>query len=121
MKSLIAALGFTLLASPVFARTTVSTPPIAPVGPADVYNCTSLSTATKPLTVLVSITTVTGNVLASQTFTAVLPGEGGQLGTIDTTFDTVYCSFEFSGGSSKSLRGAIEMFGPGHTFTLPGS
>jgi hypothetical protein len=120
MKRLIAALGFMLLAAPAFAKTTVNTSPIIPQSPSDVYNCTFTNTSSKPLTVLVGMTDVVGNVFASQSFPNVPPGQGGTLGIINTAGATIYCSFEFS-GSSKSLRGALEMFGPGHTLILPGS
>jgi hypothetical protein len=104
MKRLIASLGFMLLASPVFAKTTLVTSPLF-VGPVDVITCNMVNSATKPLTVLVSLTRADGTVISSSPVT-VNPGIGSLL-INNPGAGAYYCSFEFSGGSSKSIRGSV--------------
>src|SRR5215468_2606994 len=106
MKRLITALGFTLLASPAFAKTTVSTSLVfVPAGRIAV--CNFVVNASKPLTVLMSVNGFDGTVFDSETIT-IAPGQGTSFGPVLDN-QLVYYAFEFSGGSSKSIRGSVSV------------
>lgn len=104
------ALIFTFLVTPAFAKTTVGTS-LVTIPPGDRVLCGLVSNASKPIDFLVSLTDSSGNVLNSGTVN-VQPGTGLALPTGSTPSldgDQVYCSFEFSGGSAKSIRGSISV------------
>jgi hypothetical protein len=108
MKRLIAALGFTLLAVPAFAKTTLNTSMLfAPFGYGE--ECNVVNVSSKPVTVLVSITTGDGVVIDSASLT-VNPGLGGFIS--EGVKSGVYCSFALSSGSAKSVRGTLVITDP---------
>jgi hypothetical protein len=119
MKRLIAVLGFTLLAAPVFAKTTLNTSMLfAPFGYSE--ECNVVNVGSKPVTVLVSITTGDGVVIDSASLT-IAPGLGGFVS--DGVKSGVYCSFALSSGSAKTVRGSLVIVDPSNNpvATLPAS
>ena len=119
MKRLIAALGFMLLAVPAFAKTTLNTSMMfVPFGYSE--ECNVVNVGSKPVTVLVSITTGDGVVIDSASLT-IAPGLGGFVS--DGVKSGVYCSFELSSGSAKTARGALVVTDPSNNpvATLPAS
>jgi hypothetical protein len=104
MKRLIAALGFTFLAFPALAMTTLNTSMIDPGG--DSVVCNVVNVSSKVITVTISVINAIGAVLESGQASA-MPGNGINVG-VKSPVSLVYCSFVFS-GSSKSMRGSLEV------------
>jgi hypothetical protein len=107
MKRLIAALGFTLLASPAFAGLTVlSTAAASDEGNEVTCNATNVS-PTKSFDIFITIFGQAGTEEGTQAFMAVAPGHTVALSE-GMIVDNVRCVFEFS-ESSKLVRADMEV------------
>jgi hypothetical protein len=109
MKKLVAVLGFTLLASPVFATTVLTTGLMfSPTG--STATCGFVNAGSKPVDVVITLLTLNGAVVLTGTYTAEPKGQGAYIFT-GGIGNYVYCTFQPS-ASSKTTRGSLVVAGP---------
>lgn len=107
MKRLIAALIFTLLVSPAFAMTTLSSTLVF-IANGTSPSCNFVNVSTKPMDVHLSLVDMNNTLLANPSFLAVPSQQGKGIVFPGGAGTDVRCTFTFS-GSSKSLRAALEL------------